>query len=333
MPLAAATSPPPQTPPQRSALADLQRRLALGSALLGALLLGAAWRWAPGWGWALLGLGLWGHALVLALEFALAARVNRGDSVAPPSSGQRLAAWWQETQLTPTVFLWRQPFRWRDWPDSVAKPSEAPAEAAVVFFHGFVCNRGFWAPWMRALRGSGLPFTSMNLEPVFGSIDAGIPLIEDTVARAEALCTSPVTLVCHSMGGLAARAWLASAPGNLQRVARVITIGSPHHDTWLARWSRVANGRQMRQHSKWLRELAAKEQALHGDQAYAKFVCWYSNADHIVYPASTATLPGADNRHVPGLAHVALGFHPRVMRESLTMLAPASISLSARTAS
>ena len=47
----------------------------------------------------------------------------------------------------------------------------------------------------------------------------------------------------------------------------------------------------------------------------------------------TAMLPGADNRHVPGVAHVALAFHPRVMRESLAMLASAASSPRERTAS
>jgi triacylglycerol lipase len=52
-----------------------------------------------------------------------------------------------------------------------------------------------------------------------------------------------------------------------------------------------------------------------------------------VFPVSTALLPGADNRHVPGAPHVALAFHPTVMRESLAMVLPAGISSEARTAS
>ena len=285
--------------------------------------------------WATIGvvLGAWSHAVVLGLECLLSARVNRADSAPPVALSQRLAAWWQEASLTPTIFFWRQPFRWRALPDSAVGDGPLSLGPAVVLLHGFVCNRGFWAPWMRVLRSAKVPYTSVNLEPVFGSIDAGIGLIEGAVARAEQLGAVPPVLIGHSMGGLAARAWLVSAPGNLKRVSRIITIGSPHHGTWLARWSHVANGRQMRQHSDWLHHLAAKEAALHGEAAYARFVCWYSNADHIVFPASTATLPGADNRHVPGMAHVTLGFHPTVMRESLAMLAPALISLSARTAS
>jgi triacylglycerol lipase len=320
-------------PTASSALARLQRTLMTVSTLASLAWLVFMWPRSPTW--ALLGLILaaWGHAAVLALEFAFAARVNRSDSVPPPTGAQRFTAWLQEASLTPAIFLWRQPFRWRDWPDNEAGDGAVASGPAVVLVHGFVCNRGFWAPWMQALREAGVPYTSMNLEPVFGAIDEGVALIEDAVARAEGLGASSPVLVCHSMGGLAARAWLASAPGNLARVSRIITIGSPHHGTWLARWSRVTNGRQMRQHSEWLRALAAKEAALQGERAYAKFVCWYSNADHIVFPTSTALLPGADNRHVPGVAHVALGFHPTVMSESLAMVAPAAISPELRTAS
>ncbi|AOW14863.1 hypothetical protein LPB072_20595 [Hydrogenophaga crassostreae] len=291
------------------------------------------WPRSPFWASVGLMLGAWSHAIILAVELALASRVNRTDSVTQPSFAQRVNAWWQEATLTPSIFLWRQPFRWRDLPDNTGTAGRFAPGSTVVLIHGFVCNRGFWAPWMQAMRNAGVPYTSVNLEPVFGSIDAGVPLIEDAVSRAEQLGAKLPVLVCHSMGGLAARAWLASAPGNLRRVGRVITIGSPHHGTWLARWSRVTNGRQMRQHSDWLNALAAKEAALHGHQAYTPFLCWYSNADHIVFPTSTAMLPDADNRHVPGVPHVALAFHPTVMRESLAMVVPAAISPEARTAS
>ena len=290
------------------------------------------WPRSPGWAIAGLLLGAWSHALVLAVEFGLAAWVNRGDSTPPPSREERLRAWWHEASLTPTIFLWRQPFHWRDLPDNAPEERAISPGPAIVLIHGFVCNRGFWAPWMQALRDAAVPYTSVNLEPVFGPIDAGLAQVEDAVARAEALGAMPPVLVCHSMGGLAARAWLASANGNIDRVSRVVTIGSPHHGTWLARWSRVTNGRQMRQHSAWLQALAARETSMRGDNAYSKFTCFYSNADHIVFPVSTALLPGADNRHVPGLPHVALAFQPTVMSASLGMAAPAGIASEALTA-
>ncbi len=274
---------------------------------------------------------LLGYALVLAVEFVAVARVNRGDAVPAAHARALFGAWWQEIQVAPRVFCWQQPFRWRALPDTnTATPAESH-KPAVVLIHGFVCNRGFWLPWMHELRALGVPYTSVNLEPIFGSIADYIPLVEEAVQRAERLTGLPPVLVCHSMGGLAARAWLAHGSSAAQRVRQVITIGTPHHGTWISRFSRAPNGRQMRQKHEWLTTLSTGESATVATP-YQRFVCWYSNADNIVFPASTAMLAGADNRHVPGVAHVALAFHPRVMRESLAMLASAASSPEARTA-
>ncbi|MEY4978850.1 MAG: hypothetical protein RLZZ352_1120 [Pseudomonadota bacterium] len=309
-----------------SQLARLQQAGVLVSLLVG--LGGVVWLWPQGPGLALLGLLLpWGaYAGVLALELLALPWVHGKDPTPRPRARDLLAAWWQESVAAPAVFAWRQPFVWQRWPDTAPGiPSgTAPTQAvgAVVFIHGFVCNRGFWHPWMRALRQRGVPYVSVNLEPVFGPIDDAVSLIEQAVRRAQALSPLPPQLVCHSMGGLAARAWLAADAANAQRVQRVLTIGTPHHGTWLARFSHLPNGRQMRPYSPWLQALAATEARQRPQQAYGGFVCWYSNADNVVFPPSTATLPGADNRLVPGTAHVALAFHARVMREGLALLAP-----------
>ncbi|WP_310568216.1 alpha/beta fold hydrolase [Hydrogenophaga sp.] len=319
----------PSNPPalhRASALARLQQGMALSSLVCAGLWLRWWWRDAPTL--AVVGAAaiVMGYALVLALQFALMARVNRQDTVPPLRPGELLRAWWAEVRVAPRVFSWRQPFRWHALPDADVPP--APGRVAVVLVHGFVCNRGLWLPWMRALRQRGLPYTSVNLEPVFGSIDGYVPLIDDAVRRAQALTGRPPLLVCHSMGGLAARAWLAATPGAADRVCGVVTIGTPHQGTWLAHLSHTANGRQMRIDGAWLQALRARE----AGRARPPFVCWYSNADNIVFPATTATLAGADNRLLPGVPHVAMAFHPRVMGESLAMLASAGSSPSERTA-
>lgn len=324
----------PITPPARprtagSRLARLQQALVLGSMAFTLVWLLYWWPRSPVLAvvGALLSLG--GYALVLGLEGLAAARLNRLDA-APPAGWRGLAsAWWQEVRVAPVVFAWRQPFRWASLPDD-SEPSHSTTPA-VVFVHGFVCNRGLWLPWMRRLRNEGVPYVSVNLEPVFGDIDDYVPQISDAVRRAHALTGRPPMLVCHSMGGLVARAWRVVEPDT--PVHRVVTIGSPHRGTWLGRFSRVANGRQMRLDGDWLRELQAREAQIAPTDTYADFVCWYSNADNIVFPASTATLPGADNRLVPGAAHVAMAFHPRVMDESLAMVTSAASSPSERTVS
>ncbi|RYF44710.1 MAG: alpha/beta fold hydrolase, partial [Comamonadaceae bacterium] len=147
-------------------------------------------------------------------------------------------------------------------------------------------------------------------------IDAYVATIEQAVRRVETLTGRPPVLVCHSMGGLAARAWWR-AHGVDGRVARIITIGSPHHGTWLARFSRMPNGRQMRQRNAWLAALELSETR----RPLPPCTCWYSNCDNIVFPARTASLPHADNRLLPGVAHVALAFHPAVIADTMRHLA------------
>lgn len=315
------TLPPPSHPP--SQLARLQQ---VGVLLAGLVSLAGVVGWWPlGWVAWLAACLPWGaYAGVLALELLTVPWVHGDDPAPRPRPSELLRAWWQESVAAPAVFAWRQPFVWRRWPDSdhhTAAANAADTAGAVVFVHGFVCNRGFWHPWMRALRQRGVPYVSVNLEPVFGPIDNSVPLLEQAVRRAQALSPHPPQLVCHSMGGLVVRAWLAADAANAQRVQRVLTIGTPHHGTWLARFSHLPNGHQMRPHSPWLQALSATEAQQRPAQPYQAFVCWYSNADNVVFPASTATLPGADNRLVRGTAHVALAFHPQVMREALVLLA------------
>lgn len=307
-----------------SSLARLQQMMVLCAI---ALVIGWAW-----WMWprhlistmAGVSVLILGYAVVLAVEIVAAVFINRADAVPRASGAQWLGAWWQEVQIAPKVFAWRQPFRWRRLPDTqTALTTNIPA---VVLVHGFLCNRGFWLPWMERLQGLGVPYVSVNLEPVFGSIDGYVPIIDDAVSAATALTGRSPTIICHSMGGLAARAWLAAVPGAASRVERIITIGTPHRGTWLARFSYLDNGRQMRHEGDWQTGLLERELALSANRNAELFVCWYSNTDNIVFPASTATLPGADNRHVAGAAHVALAFHPRVMDESLAMVASGASS-------
>ena len=294
-------------------LARLQQAITIG---LLALALGwAVWFGRQGqWAWAAAGalLVLFGYALFLAVEFALLAFVHGADPAPRASVAQLVRAWWGEVLSAPAVFCWRQPFRSRVEPDHL--PGNAQGRLGVVLVHGFVCNRAFWNPWMRRLRAAGVPFVAVNLEPVFGRIDAYAALIEAAVRQVtEATGRAPL-VVAHSMGGLAVRAWLAGTAGP-PPVEHVITIGAPHGGTWLARFGFSANGLQMRRPSAWLDALREAERQRLGASPYAHFTCFYSHCDNIVFPPSTATLPGADNRHVAGSAHVHLADQPEVFAE------------------
>jgi triacylglycerol lipase len=251
--------------------------------------------------------------LALAAEFAIVWHVGGTDAAPKPTVAQLLRAWASETYYLFRTFYWRQPFRWRREPDHLE--SACAGRAGVVLVHGFMCNRGFWNDWLRVIRARGHACVAVNLEPVYGSIDDYAAVIDAAVAQVTQCTGRPPLLVCHSMGGLAARAWWRQS-GAIQRVTRIVTIASPHRGTWLARFSTRLNGRQMRLGSGWIEALAEHE-SHHG---LPPLTCWYSNCDNVVFPASTALLPGADRRFVPGRAHVELAFHPEVLRAVLGML-------------
>jgi triacylglycerol esterase/lipase EstA (alpha/beta hydrolase family) len=99
-------------------------------------------------------------------------------------------------------------------------------------------------------------------------------------------------------------------------VAHIVTIGTPHHGTWLGRWGHTENGMQMREHSPWLHALAQAEPPELG----AHFTCWHSEGDNIVFPLGTAVLPGCHERHLPWVGHVAMVDHPSVISDTLALL-------------
>jgi len=253
-----------------------------------------------------------GYALFLGLEFVLLARHGVDLQHLRPSVAQLLRAWCGEVLRTPLVFCWRQPFRWHAEPDHL--PAAAQGRRGVLLVHGFVCNRALWNPWMRALRARGVPFVAVDLEPPFGSIDRYVPALRDAAGRLEAATGQPPLVVAHSMGGLAARAWLAEGVGPVPY--RVMTIATPHGGTWLARYALTRNGFEMQRDGAWLKRLAAREAPDHG----RRFVCFYGHCDNIVFPISTATLPGADNRHLAATAHVQMVYHPEVFQAALALL-------------
>jgi pimeloyl-ACP methyl ester carboxylesterase len=166
----------------------------------------------------------------IAILFIVIHYLNRNDPQHRATLWALLQAYLREASTAPGVFLWRQPFRTHAVPDFLP----ASGKTGVVFIHGFFCNRAFWAPWMRQLQAQNRAFASVTLEPAFGSIDDYASIVEAAVAKVTHATGQAPTLICHSMGGLAARAWLRSNAANDDRIKRVITIGTPHFGTALS---------------------------------------------------------------------------------------------------
>jgi triacylglycerol lipase len=184
------------------------------------------------------------------------------------------------------------------------------ARAGEVFC--FFCNRGLWNDWLERLTAMDVPFVAVTMEPPFGGIDRYANMIELAVQRLSACTGQGPVVVAHSMGGLAVRQWWADQL-DASRIHRLITLGTPHHGTWLARWAFSVNGRQMRVNSPWLQALAQREPPGRS----ARCTCFFSHCDNIVFPPSTATLAGANNQHLQGVAHVHMVDHARPWEETL----------------
>jgi predicted alpha/beta hydrolase family esterase len=279
-------------------IARLQAAIVAG---LVASMAASAWVWSQGWGgsWpgVVIALAVGGHALALAGEAVLMRGVNRRAGIVNDTPAQGLRAWWGEVLSAPRVFYWRQPFFSGRWPDRLAGRGRG-----VLLIHGYVCNRGVWNRWLRGLQQRSVPVVALTLEPCRGDIGGHVDAVERAVAALHAATGQAPVLVAHSMGGLVARCWRAAQPGNAARVHHLLTLGTPHHGTFLARWGLDAATRQMRPDSAWLRQLATREAALPATPT----TCFYSHSDHIVYPPPRAVLAGAAQRRLVGVAHVHL---------------------------
>jgi predicted alpha/beta hydrolase family esterase len=294
-------------------LAWLLRLVAASLALSASLWLGWCWSLGNpllGWAGALAIGGI--HVPLLALEFAWLRHAQRGTAVRA-SRRDLLRAFCAEAVGSLVVFGWRLPYRSKRYADQL--PAESCGRRGLILLHGFICNRGVWNPWWPRLLEQRVPCLALNLQPMFGSIDSHAPAIEAAVRRMHDATGRAPLLVAHSMGALAARAWLRDFDGD-SRIYRLISVGAPHHGTRLARFGLSINARQMRFESRWIRELAAHETA----QRRARVTCFYSLCDNVVQPTDRATLAGADNRPLSGFAHVHLLQHPAVIDEVMRCL-------------
>ena len=315
-------------------IARLQRWLLVGQLLLGVVL--AAWLAGAGHAsvpvailvGVLAPLAL--HAALLTVDFALAwtARGERPAEVPRPGFARALGAWLaayvREIADSTRTFSWAQPMlAARPFPGGTVVAERLP----VLLVHGYFCNRALWHPMAARLVAAGHAVEALDLEPPFASIDDYASRIAAAVDALRARTGAErVALVAHSMGGLAARAYLR-AHGD-DAVACVVTLGTPHRGTVHSRFGRGRNVRQMRRDSPWLQALAAEEPR----ERLEKFTVVLSWQDNIVAPQAIQTLPGARTVVLHGLGHLTLAYDARVAGIVLEALAAAETGRTAREA-
>jgi triacylglycerol esterase/lipase EstA (alpha/beta hydrolase family) len=270
------------------------------------------------------------HAGILTLDFAIAwaARGERPADAPRPAFLPALRAWLvayvREIVDSTRTFSFAQPLlATRPFATGTVAAERLP----VLLIHGYFCNRALWRPMAARLVAAGHAVDAVDLEPPFASIDDYAPRIAAAVDALRARTgAARVALVGHSMGGLAARAYLRARGDDA--VACVVTLGTPHRGTVHATFGRGRNVRQMRRDSEWLRALAADEPP----ERLARFTVVLSWQDNIVAPQAIQTLPGARTVVLHGLGHVTLAYDARVAGIVLEALAAAETGRTARQA-
>jgi triacylglycerol lipase len=185
----------------------------------------------------------------------------------------------------------------------------------VLLLHGYRSNRGAWFWQRRRLERAGWVVATINLEPVFASIDDYVGQVRQ---RIEDICVATgagqVILVGHSMGGLVARAYLRAH--GTARVAKLITLGTPHHGSRLAKFGPGLNARQMEPDSDWLATLNRPG----GSPLPAHTVSARSLYDSYVIPQDSPLLAGARDIEIGAVGHQAMVLVPATTRILLAEL-------------
>jgi predicted alpha/beta hydrolase family esterase len=253
----------------------------------------------------LLPVGLQG--LPLAIEFGTGAlRDRRAGARLGPLAALRL--WAGETAHSLRLFnldqVWRAGF-----PEP--QVLRDPARPAVLLIHGYMCNRAVWRDWLPRLTQVANVAT-LNLEPVFGPIEGYADRIAAAVERLREASGAPqVTIVAHSMGGLATRAYLRRHGG--ASIAQVITVATPHHGTVFARLGLGRNARQMCPDSEFLKALNASAEP-------TAFVCVAASDDNLIVPRASPLLAGQPALRVDRVGHLAALADERVLEAVIAEL-------------
>lgn len=204
--------------------------------------------------------------------------------------------------ISPFERCWMRPDRLRP----------ATARPPLLLVHGYGCSRAAWWWLRRRLEAAGWTVATISLEPVYTSIDTYVEPLAQRIDAVLAETGAPqLILVGHSMGGLVARAYLRRH--GAQRVARLITLGTPHAGSRLAALGIGQNSRQMEPGSVWLTALAL-------ETVLPETVVIHSPHDNYVMPQSNLLLPGAINHPLNGLGHLSMLYSPRVATALLATL-------------
>lgn len=248
------------------------------------------------------------RALVIAVEFAIAAGYADGGTtrIGPWAMFRCVVA--EIARVLPSFSGYQAfPRQFAAAALAEAPPRGDPARPVVLLVPGFTCNPALFRTLRPALEREGLCVEVIELMPVFAPVASYVPQLAARIARLrERHGAERVHLIGHSMGGLVVRATIAEIGDDA--IASVVTIGTPHAGTALARFSPSPNAADMRPSCGFVTRLAA------ASLSTARWLCIASDHDNLVAPARSALIDGASALRLAGVGHVSLISNPVVRR-------------------
>lgn len=200
----------------------------------------------------------------------------------------------------------------------------AASTTPVLLVHGIIDNRSIFALLARALRNRGFGVVhAVNvgvLATVAGDVRSAAREIGNHV---EALCavtgSDRVHVVGHSLGGLMARYYVQRLGGD-RRVDTLVTLGSPHRGSEIARLLPPTTvPRQLTPGSDLLAEL---DEPAPGCRT--QFVAVWSRQDQLILPQRNARLQHADldvtHVELDHVGHLAMTADPDVVHTVARLL-------------
>ncbi len=199
-------------------------------------------------------------------------------------------------------------------------PAARPARP-VLLLHGFLCNGRVWSALQNRLQSAGFgPIEAPDIVPLLADIETQARRVAPELLALQARCNGErVVIIAHSMGGLIARALLRDLGAGAIR--RIITIGSPHHGTVMARALPWPNATQMSDTSPWLRALNSAQEG----RFMVPMSSVYSRQDNLVVPAGSARLQGAELNELRGVGHLAMLRSRRALDCVIASLLPGAL--------
>ena len=180
-------------------------------------------------------------------------------------------------------------------------PDARPGDDVVVLVHGFFASAGVFRPLRKRLEHEGAARVATFTHPPYAGVRRIARRLGQLVDRIPR--RARITIVGHSLGGVAARWYVQEMEGHT-RVSRTVSLASPFHGI---RLPQVLVGADLHWRSELLRRLRERCHACRVPHTSV-----VASADTLVVGQETACLGFGDVIVLPDCGHNTLLFHPAV---------------------